>query len=165
MIDLSQWKSTLVKPVLTSFATATGLSGKIDATWAINQIVGTTKESGGCTYLVQLNGGPAVGFYQMEPATHDDIWLNFLKYQPKLTSALEQVVGRTTMGVGSAEEMVGDLTYATLMCRIDYYRSPLAAPANTAVALAGYHKQIYNSALGASVVADDISYYQQAIDA
>ncbi len=32
-------------------------------------------------YYSQLS---AVGYYQMEPATHDDIWSNFFKYRTKL---------------------------------------------------------------------------------
>jgi hypothetical protein len=165
MINLGQWKAHLVRPSLTTFASLANLSGRIDAEWAINQIVGTTKESAGCEYLVQLDSGPAVGFYQMEPATHDDIWANYLKYNQHLVTALYSVVGRSTMNVGSADEMIGDLTYATLMCRIDYYRSKLAAPANTAQALAEYHKIVYNTASGASVASDDIAYYQEAINA
>ena len=45
-------------------------------------LIGTCDiESNLGTYLYQING-PALGIYQMEPATHDDIILNYLKYNP-----------------------------------------------------------------------------------
>jgi len=165
MIDLSQWKQYVVLPTLNDFDTLAKMGGKLNAVWAVNQVVGTTKESNGCEYLVQLNDGPARGFYQMEPATHDDIWTNFLAYQTQIANAIKSIVGRSNLGVGCADQMIGDIIYSTLMCRIDYYRSKLPAPANTATALANYHKTVYNTSAGASVAADDVAYYQQAIDA
>jgi hypothetical protein len=166
MINLSQWKANIVKPHLTMFASIANLTGRFDADWAINQVTGTTKESDGCTYVVQLDGGPAVGFYQMEPNTHDDIWTNFLDYEPILSHAMYSVIGRETVGVGSADEMIGDLIYATLMCRVDYYRNKLAAPLNTAIGLATYWKDVYNTAGGAGQVdSASVGYFQDAISA
>ena len=39
------------------------------------------------THLRQLEDGPAIGLYQCEPATHHDLFLNFLRYQADLYSA------------------------------------------------------------------------------
>ena len=61
---------------------------------AENLVIGTAAhESGGCRYLTQI-GGPALGLYQIEPATHDDLWTNFLAYRVELrakTAALASV--------------------------------------------------------------------------
>jgi hypothetical protein len=163
MIDLSQWKQYIVRPALMLLGSTPGIGAALNAPWAINQLVGTTKESGGCEYLVQLDGGPALGFYQMEPATHDDIWRNFLAYQPALAEVVKTACPYG--GEGQANEMITEMLYATMMARICYYRSKLQAPLNTALALATYHKVVYNTAAGASVASDDVAYYQQAIDA
>ena len=40
-------------------------------------------ESDGGTYLKQLKG-PALGIYQMEPETHNDIWQNYIKSKTSL---------------------------------------------------------------------------------
>lgn len=42
---------------------------------AENLLLGTTaQESHMGTYIKQVGKGPALGIYQMEPATHKDIW-------------------------------------------------------------------------------------------
>ncbi len=37
-------------------------------------------------------GGPALSFFQMESATHNDIWENFLKYRAKLAGCVKQLL-------------------------------------------------------------------------
>src|SRR3546814_18753812 len=57
---------------------------------AANLLLGTAlTEStiGGATCLVQ-KGGPALGIYQIEPATHLDCWRNFLVYRDGLRSKI-----------------------------------------------------------------------------
>jgi hypothetical protein len=44
-------------------------------------------ESGDMHYLHQLGNGPALGVYQMEPTTHEDIYDNYLKYKKELPGA------------------------------------------------------------------------------
>lgn len=181
MINLSQWKANVVRPSLALLAPIPDIGAKLAAEWAVNQVTGTTKESGGCEYVRQYPTGPAWGFYQMEEATHDDIWENYLRYNQALGAVIYGSVSNTKSNLATAAQpiyapivammkgeyqlLITNLTYATLMCRIDYYRSKLAAPANTAQALAQYHKTVYNTAGGASVAADDVSYYAQAIAA
>jgi hypothetical protein len=43
-------------------------------------LLGTALQESGLIYRRQLNNGPALGLFQMEPATHDDIWADFLTY-------------------------------------------------------------------------------------
>jgi hypothetical protein len=160
MIDLGQWKTYVVRPALNLLSVA---DVRLNAEWAVNQIVGTTKESGGLTYLLQVPNGPAIGPYQMEPATHDDIWVNYLVYQPELRAVVLKLC--PLAGKGKASLMFTDMLYATLMCRIDYWRSNVPAPANSALALATYHKVVYNTSNGASVASEDVDYYQSAIAA
>jgi hypothetical protein len=84
----------------------------------------------------------------MEPATHDDIWTNFLAYQPKFA---ERLVG--TGVKKSAEAMIGDLWYAAGMCRLHYYRVKEALPAAGDIAAqAAYWKKYYNTPLGKGTV-------------
>lgn len=55
---------------------------------AENLVLGiAAHESGGFHHLRQLADGPALGLYQCEPATHHDLFANFLRYQADLYSA------------------------------------------------------------------------------
>lgn len=103
-------------------------------------------------YLHQV-GGPALGIFQMEPATHDDIWQNYLRYREGLADVVE-TFGR------EAKHLAGNLYYATAMARVHYLRVPerLPSPMDTA-ALADYWKRHYNTALGAGEVAEAIEKY------
>ena len=49
-------------------------------------VMGTAAQESHFSYLEQLHQGPALGMWQMEPATFRDIWINFLPSQPRLKS-------------------------------------------------------------------------------
>lgn len=141
-------------------------------------------ESAGGDYLHQVGGGPACGIFQMEPATHDDIWTNFLRYR---SGGAFQSVERYLASVGAgdrstlaarvagwqvpgafrgddAREMCGNLYYATAMARMHYLRVPQSLPASNDVnGLAEYHKTHYNTELGASEVAKTVNAYRRYI--
>ncbi|MDP5041264.1 MAG: hypothetical protein NWQ26_10405, partial [Paraglaciecola sp.] len=47
-------------------------------------LLGTAvQESLNFKYRRQMGNGPARSYFQMEPATHDDIWNNYLKYNAR----------------------------------------------------------------------------------
>lgn len=112
--------------------------------------------------LRQYGGGPALGLWQMEPATHRDIWVNYLRYKWTLGAEVGAYVPGLQAGWSSYPEsfevlagprgtrqLVGNLPYAAAMCRIHYLRKPGAIPAADDVAgQAAYWKQHYNTALG-----------------
>lgn len=94
--------------------------------------------------------GPALGLFQMEAATHQDIWASYLAWRPALAARV-----LTTCGTPKAEQMVGNLTYAAVMARIHYWRvgEPLPAPGDID-GLAGYAKRYWNTEAG-KATADD----------
>ena len=112
-------------------------------------LLGTAAVESHCgTYLKQIGGGPALGVFQMEPATHDDIIANFLAYRAGLMRAVGATVLRT-----SAAEMTGNLTYAAIMARLHYRRVPEPLPNRHLVKAQGeYWKQHYNTPEGAGSV-------------
>ncbi len=111
-------------------------------------VLGTAIQESSLQYLQQLGGGPALGLWQMERATHDDIWQNFLHFRTKL--------GLNVLGPYSKPDptrLVWDLAYACALCRIHYLRSPSALPvAGDTNGQAVYWKQFYNTPLGAGTV-------------
>src|SRR5262250_452038 len=40
----------------------------------------------------QLGGGPALGLFQMETATHDECWNNYLKFRKELGEKVKQTL-------------------------------------------------------------------------
>ena len=111
-------------------------------------VLGTACQESACgMWLVQLRG-PAKGIFQMEPATHDDLWGNFLTYKPELAGKVSQwAINKAHL----PEEMVGNLYYATAMCRIHYLRVPEPIP-NDLHGQAQYYKTYYNTEKGKATV-------------
>ena len=106
------------------------------------------------TYLKQV-GGPALGIYQMEPATHDDIWDNFLKYKIPLANA---VTVDNIGGMYDHSELITNLAYATAMARVHYWRVPEPLPKDLR-GLAEYAKKHWNTELGKATAEDYYNAY------
>lgn len=157
-LPLSQVRLLIIRPVLQSL----GLWSQA----AENLVLGTGLVESGYVWLEQLNDGPAKGFWQMEIATHDDSWENWLcaPGRSRQATALRQMIGYLSP---SAALMIWNLKYAAGMARIKYQRvsAPLPA-ANDAAALCAYWKAHYNTAGGAGAVDDNhIALFRAAIAA
>lgn len=140
---------------------------------AINLVTGTFLAegyAGGYTYLKQIKG-PAVGAMQMEPATYNDIWKNFLSSSKRanLVTYLKQLAGdwnTDANGIPLPSVMTGGVFFAAAMCRVHYLRVPDAIPeATDAQALSNYHKKYYNTSVGKADPVANKDRFQQAIEA
>lgn len=127
---------------------------------ASNLLLGTALTESGLTYLVQ-NGGPALGVYQIEPDTHDDIWANFLKYRKTLSPKVRRSGGY----VGTDHDMlIWNLKYATAIARLVYWRRPEPLPkADDAEGLAAYWKAHFNTSEGKGSVEKALPHFERAI--
>ncbi|MCF8467399.1 MAG: hypothetical protein K9G33_08375 [Sneathiella sp.] len=114
---------------------------------AENLILGTGLVESGFRHLRQ-RGGPALGFYQCEPATYNDI-LRYLGRRPVLLRRLRLCLAGE--GVPDVSQLVWNLKFATAICRIHYWRVPDPIPGNLA-GQAAYWKRHYNTALGRGTV-------------
>ena len=117
---------------------------------AENLLVGTWfQESSvaGHTRLKQING-PALGGFQIEPATHTDNWENFLKFRPELRDLVLSFVpprARNARNWVDHNQLIENLPYAAIQARIKYYRIPAALPqADDIQGLAEYWDRYYN---------------------
>ncbi len=132
---------------------------------ALNLVTGTGLVESGYRFTSQIGGGPALGWFQMEPATHDDIWRNYLAYRPELAEKVRSLLPTNQTQIPSSTLLATFPAYAAAMCRIKYLRSPIPLPKNTAFDLCQYWKQSYNTPLGKGKVdAAHISLFQAAID-
>jgi hypothetical protein len=103
------------------------------------------------TYLYQLQG-PAIGIFQMEPKTHDDL-------------QARRVIGRhKNIPLADASRMAWDLAYAAVMARIYYMQfvEPLPA-ADDIPGMAEYWKEYYNTEAGAGTPEKAIADYERYV--
>ena len=130
---------------------------------ALNLVAGIGLVESGYRTRQQYKG-PALGYWQMEPATERDCWVNFLEYRSLLAGLLRKVALPDTP---SSILLLSNDAYAAAMCRIRLYRSPEPLPSpDCALALCQYWKSEYNSFKGKGQVdSAHISMFQQAINA
>lgn len=154
MINKGQLRNLIVIPVIQEL----GLYNDV----AVNLLMGTAaQESHLGTYLKQIGTGPAVGIFQMEPATYKDIWTHFLSGKKELADKVK----RFAIMEPDAAEMVGNMYFACAMARVHYFRvrRPLPTDPNDVKALARYWKLFYNTVLGDGTEEEFIANYKKYV--
>lgn len=145
MIAIKHFRECIVRPALDQL--------KLYSVAAEELLVITCgQESVGGTYFMQNDArgfprGPAMGIYQMEPATYLDLWQNFLAYHPGWLDRLHA----GELPHADVGRLVYDLKYATMIARLNYYRVKEALPQD----LEGqfrYYKKYWNTELGAATL-------------
>ena len=129
-----RWRRRMLRYTLRFFA--------LESPSAERLLFGTAMhESAGLQYLHQING-PALGVYQMEPATLADLWENFLAYHEDWA----EILVRVTPPASAPEDPLCllDMTYATMAARFQYMRFPEPLPnVDDLEGLARYWKQYW----------------------
>ena len=162
MIDTNQLRADHIRPALKH----------IDM-WseaAENLLLGTIAlESRRGTYLRQIKG-PALGICQIEPATHIDVWENWIDYRPAISARVLEMVppmyripDANRFIPVDALALVACPLYAIAIARIIYRRvsAPLPAASDWA-GLEAYHKRHYNTMLGKTQPGEFIAAVQSA---
>lgn len=136
---------------------------------ALNLVTGTGLVESGYKTTVQYGGGPALGWFQMEPETYEDCWSNYLVYRKGLAQKILLLLpGNLSPASSYPHPPSSDLiypAYAAAMCRVKYLRVPAPLPPNNAVSLSLYHKRYYNTMQGKADATKNIPLFQAAIDA
>lgn len=111
-------------------------------------LLGTAvQESLNFKYRRQMGNGPARSYFQMEPATHDDIWNNYLKYNARRAALVTSFL--SSPDADKHYELENNDQYATAMARVHYMRVSEALPKQGDIeGQANYWKQYYNTPLG-----------------
>ncbi len=101
-------------------------------------------------YIKQING-PALGVWQMEPDTHNDIWDNCDALIGPFEQKIYDICGRCTDNT-----LIDSPKYACAMARLKYSMDPHPLPKYTGdsnvdlKSFYDYYKRVYNTGLGAS---------------
>ena len=154
MLNISQFRELIVKSTLNDLLLYSQNAEEL-------MVFTCAVESLGGTYLHQV-GGPALGIYQMEPMTYNDIWQTYIKSNGSLMLRL-----LTNFSIGfmpSEEQLIYDLRFATAMTRIHYARiKKTLPPANDVNAIWDYYKTYYNTSAGKAQKDDSIKKYHDFI--
>jgi len=122
----------------------------LDSEDARSLIYKTGKAESGYKTLQQYGGGPALGFFQMEPPTCRDIWDNYVMYRPKYRDKLYSL----GFDDGTLEFcLLSNIGLQAAFCRLHYRRVPSALPKGDDLeSQAKYWKKYYNSNLGKGTI-------------
>ena len=98
--------------------------------------------------LEQYGGGPALGYFQCEPATMNDCIENYINYRPELKESL--------LSLGFLEDdaeysLQTNIAVQIFFCRIKYRRDKDPIP-NNLTERAAYWKKVYNTNAGKGTV-------------
>ncbi len=162
MLDPKQVCDLVVRPTLAHLAQ---YDERMDAEWAVRLLMGTAAVESGLRYLRQLGDGPALGLWQMEPATAADIEAHFVYDRFALGACLATISGEEGRHVdGPASELAGNLFYACAMARIHYWRASFTIPdPEDITTMARIWKRCYNTPLGAGTPAKFVQAYTKHI--
>ena len=155
MIDALQLRHEIIRPTLKHLDSVIPYSMAAE-----NLLMGTcAQESRMGQFLVQLDNGPAKGIFQMEPATHTDIWRNYLDFRDDMADAIVSLAGE-----GMTDDMLltGNIYYATAMARVHYYRVPMTLP-HEVEQQAHYWKLYFNTPEGKGTIAEFIHNYNRYV--
>jgi hypothetical protein len=134
------FRDEIIVPALTSIGLHSDAASEL--------LLGTALVESLLVYRKQLNNGPARGLFQMEMATHDDIYENYLKYRSTLRGKVKNL--KSSPDADGEDELVSNDAYAAAMARVLYRRAPKPLPpAGDVEKMAAYWKQYYNTPLGA----------------
>ncbi|MFT8918071.1 MAG: hypothetical protein ABF887_00620 [Gluconobacter oxydans] len=161
-LDPGQVKRFIVVPTLTA------MGSQYASLSAINLVLGIAMAESRLRYIRQLTDdgfGPARGLCQMEPATHDDCWSNWLNFpqQAQVAAVIRGFIGNLAP---SADLMIGNAPYDFAMARIKCWRDRGMLPDwNDAAGMSAFHKRVYNTAGGAADAAANVVHFKAAIAA
>ena len=117
---------------------------------AVDLVYKTGNAETGYRHLKQMGGGPAIGFWQVEPATLIDIMDNYVKYRPKLEKDLKLLgFSRDDMEV----RVMSNIALQAVFCRLKYKRDKYPLPLiGDLQGQARYWKRVYNTELGKGTI-------------
>lgn len=126
----------------------------------VEQILGTAAvESDFFAYSHQVGGGPAIGYFQCEPATRRDIIDNYLKYHTRLRKRIENAFGSLEV---TDQFFVLNIPLQIIFCYLHYNR--YGAWGRDIYGYASAWKRVYNTYKGKGTIEDFIVKYHRYVE-
>lgn len=152
-MDSGQFRDYIIRPAL--FDIDENVKPPLNTPNAVQMLLVTTGIETECGhYIVQVDG-PALGPYQDEPDSLDDLYWNYLRYKSANMSPTKNPQPRRLMF---------DFSYATKCARLQYYRHPDPMPElNDQVGMWECYKKIWNTDQGAATKAEFDQAWEQFV--
>lgn len=149
---------SLIHRVLSKLADQAGIP-TLYSDDAVELLMLTAAQESHCgRYLEQIKG-PALGIFQMEPASYWDLVYRLSIHNPELHMAVTEW---NLLAIEDDLEMRGNIPLQIVMARAYYYKRPGKLPAADNVpAMAGYYKQHWNTYLGKATVEEAKENYKK----
>lgn len=161
LFDPQHVRDYVIRPVLAA------LSLPAPAT-AERLLMGTAAQESQFTHLKQLGGGPALGLWQMEPATLYDLFDRFVVNTKQVK--FQQIGWFLTQREPHSRDFLtfslqSNLPFACAMARLHYYARPfdMASLTLTGQGLGKAWKQHYNTMLGKGGVEEFVENYRRYV--
>lgn len=130
-------------------------------------LAGTCAQESHMGLYLRQQKGPALGIFQIEPATHMDIYENFLKFRPDLINTIYSLcaIPEYKDNIKPPDEcLIYNLKYSACIARIKYLRAKDALPGiNDTKGQSDYWKRIYNSQSGSGDTASYLINYEKFV--
>lgn len=122
-------------------------------------------ESDGFRYVRQHEGGPGKGFPQIEDATHDDVWINWLAFRRDIAKKAWRLAETVPFGrIPRVEILTTNHGYAVAITAFILRRAPGELPHYLDIkGQARYWKKWYNTPLGKGREEDFIERAERAM--
>jgi len=141
-MDSQQLLDHIIKPTLKY------MDGNYDSLNARMLLLSTSAIESNCGHYIKQVGGPALGPWQMEPDTENDILANCDALRDKHFLVK---VNRLALGIPYENDLTVCPMYACAMARLKYSMDKDALPHHSdKYAIYVYYKRIFNTELGAS---------------
>ena len=111
MLSVTSMQTQVIYPALNKMGMWSEAAGEL--------VLGTAIVESNLTYLKQHGEGPALGLWQVEPASHEDLYANYLNYRPEMMSSLMEL---RSPALNMNENLATNLMYGASVCRLSYYR-------------------------------------------
>lgn len=148
-INPKQFRSLILSPILEQMHV---LSGIEHTPFAEDLLMATAAQETHIGEYLAQEKGPALGIYQMEPATLHDLFDNYLNasQQQNVHWAPVLTAFRAPGGMYDFSQLPWNMAYATVLARINYFRVREALPVNSRAGLWYYYKKYWNTSMGAA---------------
>ena len=95
---------------------------------------------------------PAIGFWQIEPATMYDMMRNYITYRPQYRKVLEEL-GMKFKGDDIEMSVISNMAVQAALCRLHYRRDKYSLPSWDDMEAQGrYWKKVYNTYKGKGTI-------------
>jgi hypothetical protein len=131
---------------------------------AVELLMMTAAQETHCGKYIEQVRGPALGIFQMEPFTHDDIYKSYIKERPSIMEIMDAFTFKPPYWSDHIKDLNqrANIPYQIVMARVFYMRFREKLPPRHDVhAMAKYYKKYWNSYLGKATEEEAIDNYRK----